>query len=53
MEGPLDRLLQIARRAHLPCMEAGAQQTVTVTKIGDRRSGTTIAEKVGKFRMDR
>ncbi len=53
MEGPLDRLLEIARQAHLACMEAGAEQTVTLIKIGDRRSGSTIAEKVDKYRLDR
>ncbi len=50
MEGPLDRLLEIARQAHLACMEGGAAQAVTIIKIGDRRGGTTIAEKVDKFR---
>jgi len=50
MEGPLDRLLEIARQAHLACMEDGAEQVVTLIKIGDRQLGTTIAEKVDKFR---
>ena len=50
MEGPLDRLLAIARAAHLACMEGGAEQAVTIVKIGDRRDGTTIAGKVDKFR---
>ena len=50
MEDPLDRLLEVARQAHLPCMESGAAQAVTIIKIGDRRGGTTIAEKVDKFR---
>ena len=50
MEGPLDRLLEVARHAHLACMEGGASQAVTIIKIGDRRGGTTIAEKVDKFR---
>ena len=65
MEGSLDRLLEIARQAHLACMEGGAEQVVTVTprpstdslgegrgviKIGDLQLGTTIAEKVDKFR---
>jgi uncharacterized protein YqgV (UPF0045/DUF77 family) len=53
MEGPLDRLLEIARQAHLARMEGGAEQTVTPIKIGDRRSGATIAEKVDKFRAAR
>ena len=50
MEGPLDRLLEVAKAAHLACFEAGAQQVVTIIKIGDRISGTTIEEKVGKYR---
>ena len=50
MEGPLDRLLEIARQAHLACMEDGTAQAVTIIKIGDRSGGTTIAEKVDKFR---
>jgi uncharacterized protein (TIGR00106 family) len=53
MEGPLDRLLEVARAAHLACMEAGAEQAVTVIKIGDRRTGTTIAGKVDKYREPR
>jgi len=53
MEGPLDHLLEIARQAHLACMEGGAEQTVTLIKIGDRRSGASIAEKVDKFRAAR
>jgi len=65
MEGPLDRLLEIARAAHLACMEGGAEQAVTgtprhstdsfaegrgVIKTGDRRLGTTIAAKVDRYR---
>lgn len=51
MEGPLDRLLEVARQAHLACMEAGAEQAVTIIKIGDRRQGTTIAGKVDRYRQ--
>ncbi|HMK08637.1 MAG TPA: thiamine-binding protein [Anaerolineales bacterium] len=50
MEGPLDRLLEVARQAHLACMEGGAEQAVTIIKIADRRSGTTIAGKVDRYR---
>lgn len=65
MQGPLDQLLEIARAAHLACMEGGAEQTVTVTprpstsqltvgrgviKVADRRAGTTIAGKVDRYR---
>ena len=53
MEGPLDRLLEIARQAHLTRMEAGAAQTFTLIETCDRRSGTTIAENVGRFRTAR
>ena len=50
MEGPLDELLEIAKRAHLACFAAGASQVVTIIKIGDRVGGTTMAEKVGPYR---
>jgi uncharacterized protein YqgV (UPF0045/DUF77 family) len=66
MEGPLDRLLEIARGAHLACMEAGAERVVTITprpsssslmvgrgviKIADGQQGTTIAGKVARYRQ--
>jgi uncharacterized protein (TIGR00106 family) len=50
MEGPLDRLLEVAKAAHLACFEAGAGRVVTIIKIGDSTAGTTIEEKVGKYR---
>lgn len=50
MEGPLDRLLEVARAAHLACFEAGAARVMTIIKIGDQTCGTTIDEKVGKYR---
>jgi uncharacterized protein (TIGR00106 family) len=50
MEGPLDRLLEVAKAAHLACFEGGAERVVTIIKIGDAASGTTIAEKVTKYR---
>lgn len=53
MEGPLDRLLEVAKAAHLACFEAGAGQVVTIIKIGDRIGGTTIDEKVSKYRERR
>ena len=52
MEGQLDRLLAIAKAAHLACFEAGAQKVVTIIKIGDSIGGTTIEDKVGKYRAD-
>jgi uncharacterized protein (TIGR00106 family) len=53
MEGPLDRLLDVAKAAHLACMQAGAEQVVTLIKIGDRATGTSIEEKLAKYRASR
>jgi uncharacterized protein (TIGR00106 family) len=50
MEGPLDQLLEVAKQAHLACLEAGAESVMTYIKIGDQTCGTTIEEKVGKYR---
>jgi uncharacterized protein (TIGR00106 family) len=50
MEGPLDDLLAAAKAAHLACFEAGARKVVTIIKIGDAVEGTTIEEKVAKYR---
>jgi uncharacterized protein (TIGR00106 family) len=50
LEGPLDRLLDVAKAAHLACFEAGADKVVTLIKIADAVGGTTIEEKVGKYR---
>ena len=53
MEGPLDTLLEVAKSAHRACFEAGAARVVTIIKIGDSASGTTIEEKVGKYRAQK
>jgi uncharacterized protein (TIGR00106 family) len=50
MEGPLEQLLEIAKQAHLACLEAGANKVMTLIKIGDGQHGTTIDEKVSKYR---
>lgn len=50
MEGNLDELLDVAKMAHSTCFEAGANRVVTIIKIGDAVSGSTIADKVGKYR---
>lgn len=50
MEGPLDDLLEVAKAAHLACLEAGAEKVMTIIKIGDQTCGTTIEEKVSKYR---
>lgn len=53
MEGPLDRLLEVAKEAHLACFEAGAEKVMTIIKIADQICGTTIEEKVAKYREPR
>ena len=50
MEGKLDDLLDAAKAAHLACFEAGAESVMTLIKIGDHAAGTTIEQKVGKYR---
>ena len=50
MEGPLDALMDVAKAAHRACFEAGARQVVTVIKIGDSLEGTTMEDKVAKYR---
>jgi len=51
MEGDLDRLLDVAKAAHRACFDAGAQKVVTIIKIGDSVDGSTIADKVEKYRQ--
>jgi uncharacterized protein (TIGR00106 family) len=50
MEGTLDQLLAAAKAAHLACFEAGAARVVTILKIGDALEGTTIEDKVARYR---
>lgn len=46
----LDQLLEVAKAAHRACFAAGAGKVVTLIKIADALEGTTIEEKVGKYR---
>jgi len=50
MEGDLDRLLEIVKAGHRACFEAGVSHVVTIVKIVESVHGSTIAEKVEKFR---
>jgi len=49
MAGQLDTLLEVAKQAHLACFAAGAEKVVTLIKIGDSATGTSIEEKVAKY----
>ena len=46
----LDRLLEVAKAAHRACLEAGAGKVVTIIKIAEATEGTTIEQKVSKYR---
>lgn len=50
MEGELDDLLEIVKRAQEVCTEEGASRVVSVVKIDYKREGVTIGEKVDKYR---
>lgn len=50
MEGTLDRLMEVAKAAHLAALDAGGGKLVTILKIGDSPEGTTIEEKTAKYR---
>jgi uncharacterized protein (TIGR00106 family) len=51
MEGDLDELLEVAKAAHRVCFEAGADRVVTIIKIGDAVVGSTISDKMRKYRL--
>jgi uncharacterized protein (TIGR00106 family) len=46
----LDKLLEVAKSAHRACFKAGAVKVVTIIKVLDALEGTSIEEKVGKYR---
>ncbi|WP_408631617.1 MTH1187 family thiamine-binding protein [Metabacillus kandeliae] len=52
MEGELDQLLDIVKRAQDACIEAGASEVMTHMKIHYRpASGVTMDEKIKKYRL--
>ncbi len=46
----LDQLIEVAKSAHRACFKAGARKVVTIIKIADAIEGTTIEQKIGKYR---
>ena len=50
MEGTLDDCLAAAKAAHQACFVAGAKQAVTLIKISDGVDGSTIDDKLEKYR---
>jgi uncharacterized protein YqgV (UPF0045/DUF77 family) len=50
MEGTLDECLVAVRAAHNACFEAGVQKALTFVKISDGIDGSTIDDKMAKYR---
>ncbi|HSN58412.1 MAG TPA: MTH1187 family thiamine-binding protein [Clostridiaceae bacterium] len=50
MEGELDQLLDIVKKAQEICVEEGAERVVSVIKIDYKPEGVTIDEKIHKYR---
>ncbi len=49
MEGELDELLEIVKKAQEVCIDAGAKRVCSVVKIDLSPQGVTMDEKVGKY----
>lgn len=50
MEGELDDLLMIVKKAQEICIAQGASRVISLVKIDYRKTGVTIDEKVGKYK---
>ena len=50
MEGELDELLEIVKKAQEICLEQGASRVISLIKIDYKKTGVTIDEKVGKYK---
>lgn len=50
LEGELDELLEVVKAAHRACFGDGVEKVVTIVKIAEAVGGTTIEEKVSKYR---
>ncbi|RKD33746.1 thiamine-binding protein [Thermohalobacter berrensis] len=50
MEGELDELLQIVKKAQEICVKEGASRVLSVVKIDYKPEGVTMNEKIYKYR---
>ncbi|ERI93293.1 hypothetical protein HMPREF1982_01717 [Clostridiales bacterium oral taxon 876 str. F0540] len=50
MEGDLDTLLDIVKKAQQICVKEGASRVASVVKIDYKSEGVTIDEKIHKYR---
>jgi len=52
IEGDLDELLDVIKKAHIVARDAGSGRAITIIKIDDKVSGITMLEKIKKFRKE-
>ncbi len=50
MEGELDALLEIVKKAQEICILEGASRVLSVVKIDYKKEGVTMDEKISKYR---
>ncbi|HBJ2622567.1 UNVERIFIED_ORG: hypothetical protein B2H98_10225 [Clostridium botulinum] len=50
MEGELEFLLEIVKKAQEICVEEGAARVISMIKIDYKRDGVTMDEKIKKYR---
>ncbi len=50
MEGDLDLLMEIVKKAQEICVEEGAARVISIVKIDYKPGGVTMDEKVRKYR---
>lgn len=50
VEGTLDECMAAVRAAHEACMTAGVKRAMTIVKISDGVDGSTIDDKMEKYR---
>lgn len=50
MEGDLDHLIDIVKKAQEACIKAGASEVMTYIKIHYRPEGVSMDEKLAKYR---
>jgi len=50
IEGELDELFEIVKKAQNICIEMGVDRIISIVKIDYRKEGVTIDEKISKYR---
>ena len=50
MEGELDELLEIVKKAQDVCIKEGASRVMSIIKIDYKKEGVTMDEKIYKYR---